>query len=217
MLAADESLPGSRQALEQLCQKYWPPVYSFLRRQGNARDEAQDLTQGFFLHLLQGRRLRRIDASKGRLRSFFLAAVQNYVENQRDWARAKKRGGGQIAVLIEFVDPVAETDPAVAFDERWAALLFTSALEKLRQQCVQKGKGELFESLRGFLTSEFERGEYEPLARDLEINVSALRAAVSRMRGEFREILRAEVSRTVADPADIEEELRYLMALAGKT
>jgi RNA polymerase sigma-70 factor (ECF subfamily) len=215
MTAVDGSLPGSRPALEELCQKYWRPVYAFLRQQGQSGEDAQDLTQGFFLHLLQKDRLRRIHPSKGRLRSFFLAALQNYVQDQRQWARAQKRGGGRIPIPLDLVDAVEATDPSLVFDQSWAGLLFGRAVEQTRQKCESEGKAQWFEAVRGFLTGEAERGDYSRVASQLHINESALRTGVSRLRAAVREQLRAEVGRTVADPSDIEEEVRYVLKLAG--
>jgi RNA polymerase sigma-70 factor (ECF subfamily) len=213
--AADDNLPESHQALEQLCRNYWRPIYSFLRHRGQAGEDAQDLTQGFFLHLLQGRRLRHVHPSKGRLRSFLLAALQNYAENQRDWARAKKRGGGQIAVSMDAIDPVDANDPSVLFDRKWADTLFRRALDQLRERCAQESRVQLFETLRQFLTAESQRGDYHRLAGGLDMSEGALRTAVSRLRAEFRDLLRGEVARTVADSAQIEDELRFLLSLAG--
>ena len=214
MTAVNQSLPGSRQALEQLCTKYWRPIYAFLRRQGNQPEDAQDLAQGFFVHLLQGHRLRGIHPSKGRLRSFLLAALQNYAQNQRDWARAKKRGGGLIRIPMDVVEPVATDDPARAFDSQWAAAIFERVLGQLKEQCGQAGRAALFDSLQPFLTGEAERGDYGLMAGQMQMTESALRTAVSRLRAEFRELLRAEVAKTVDEPAQVEEELRYLLSVA---
>ena len=150
MKAVNQSLPGSREALEQLCQKYWRPIYAFLRRQGNQPEDAQDLAQGFFVHLLQGHRLRRIHPSKGRLRSFLLAALENYTQNQRDWARAQKRGGGHIRIPMEAVEPIETHDPARAFDSQWAAAIFERALGQLKERCGQAGKAPYSRPLSPF-------------------------------------------------------------------
>jgi len=214
MTAINQNVPGSRQALEQLCQKYWRSIYAFLRRQGHAPADAQDLTQGFFLHLLQGNRLRGIHPSKGRLRSFLLAALQNYAQNQRDWARAQKRGGGQMQLPIEMVEPVAADDPTRAFDSQWAAVILERALGQLKERCRHAGKGALFDSLEPFLTAEAERGDYDCLAGQLHMTGNALRTAVSRLRAEFRQLLRAEVAATVQEPGQIEEELHYLLSVS---
>jgi RNA polymerase sigma-70 factor (ECF subfamily) len=193
--------------------KYWRSIYAFLRRQGNTPEDAQDLAQGFFIHLLQGHRLQGIHPSKGRLRSFLLTALQNYAHNQRDWARAQKRGGGHIRIPMEVVEPLATDDPAKAFDSQWAAAIFERALGQLKERCQQAGKTALFEKLQPFLTAEAEWGDYGPLAGEMEMTESALRTAVSRLRAEFRELLRAEVSTTVDEPGQIESEVRYLLSV----
>jgi RNA polymerase sigma-70 factor (ECF subfamily) len=213
MIAVNQGLPDSRQALEQFCLKYWRPIYAFLRRQGNTREESADLAQGFFVHLLQGHRLRRIHPSKGRLRSFLLAVLQNYAHNQRDWARAKKRGGGQIRIPMDAIEPTETQDPARAFDSQWAAAVFDGTLGQLKERCVQAGKGALFETLRPFLTAEADRGDYGHLAGELQMTENALRTAVSRLRAQFRDLLHAEVAKTVEEPGQIEEEMRYLLSV----
>ncbi|MGO9199270.1 MAG: RNA polymerase sigma factor [Limisphaerales bacterium] len=215
MMAVNQSLPGSRQALEQLCLKYWRPIYAFLRRQGNKPEDAKDLAQGFFVHLLQGHRLRRIHPSKGRLRSFLLAGLQEYTQNQRDWARAQKRGGGQIRIPMDAVEPVETQDPARAFDSQWAAAIFERALGQLKERCRQAGNCALFEALEPFLTAEAERGDYGQLAGQMHTTENTLRTAVSRLRAEFRDLLRAEVAATVDKPGQIEEETRYLLPVVN--
>lgn len=207
-------------ALSELCQIYWRPVYVFLRRQGIAQHDAQDLTQGFFADLIESRAYARADPSKGRFRSFLLGTLKHFVAHERDRDRAQKRGGGTVPVqLDETAISEAETYASRCihwsadgvFDREWAASLARQALDRLAQDYELGGKGALFEALKFRLT----RGEdaaipYEELANRLGRTAAHLRVDVTRLRARYRAILREEVSGTVVEAAEVDEELRYL-------
>jgi len=221
--ADDQQQPGAREALEQLCKIYWPPLYAFLRKQGRSPDDAKDLTQGFFVHILYTDGLRNIHPTKGKFRSFLLACLNNYVQNERDKERAEKRGGGQTLLIIDDseaetgygIEPEDQTDPAKLYDRRWASTLLSEVLRLLKQKCNQERKSELFDELCPFLTGDAERGvTYADVAGRLRMSEGAVRVAASRLRSEFRELLRSEVGRTVSSQEEVDEELRYLVSIS---
>jgi RNA polymerase sigma-70 factor (ECF subfamily) len=207
-------------ALSELCQIYWRPVYVFLRRQGIAQHDAQDLTQAFFADLIENRAYSRADPIKGRFRSFLLGTLKHFAAHARDRERAQKRGGGNIPVeLDEAAISEAETYASGCnhwsadgvFEREWAASLARQALDRLEQEYELGGKGALFETLKFRLTTgESAAIPYEEVAKRLGRTAAHLRVDVTRLRARYRAILREEVSGTVVDPRDVDEELRYL-------
>jgi RNA polymerase sigma-70 factor (ECF subfamily) len=223
VLAAGDSELASAAAgaaLSDLCRTYWRPLYLFLRREGVPLEDAQDLTQGFFAELIRDRTYRRADREKGRFRSFLLGALKHFLANARDRWRAQKRGGGQVRELfdeqtIAEVEAQAQTGEQwsanVLFDREWAAALLRRTLDRLAQECAIAGKTTLFESLRNYLAGTSEEAiPYDDISRRLQRNAVTLRSDVARLRTRYRAILREEVSGTVLDPAEIDDELRYL-------
>jgi len=207
-------------ALTELCQIYWRPVYVFLRRQGIAQHDAQDLTQGFFAELIESRAYARADPAKGRFRSFLLGALKHFVGHQRERDQAQKRGGGALPVQLDE-QAIAEADMCAAgcrkwsadgvFEREWAAALLRQALDRLGQEYMVAGKAALFESLKIHLTGgETAVVPYEELGKRLGRPAVTLRSDVARLRARYRAILREEVGGTVIDPADVDEELRHL-------
>jgi len=207
-------------ALSELCQIYWRPVYVFLRRQGIAQHDAQDLTQGFFADLIESRAYARADPTSGRFRSFLLGTLKHFVAHARDRDHAQKRGGGSVPVeLDETAISEAETYASRCshwsadgvFDREWAASLARQALDRLGQEYELGGKGALFEELKSRLSAgESTAIPYDELANRLGRTAAHLRVDVTRLRTRYRAILREEVSGTVVDPQDVDEELRYL-------
>jgi RNA polymerase sigma-70 factor (ECF subfamily) len=211
------------EALERLCALYWYPVFAFVRRRGFGRDEAEDLTQGFFARLIEKGDLAGADRSRGRFRSFLLAACQNFLANERDRGRAAKRGGGRAALSIDVDDAerryqnaLADADtPEVVYERQWCLTLLAAVLDELREDYAATGREHLFDRLKGFLTSEDEPGTHAQAARDLGMTEGAMRVAVHRLRGRYREALRATVAATVASDDDVADEIRdCLRALA---
>jgi RNA polymerase sigma factor (sigma-70 family) len=225
ILKASDSTAASAHALNalsELCRIYWRPVYGFLRRQGYGREDAQDLTQGFFAHLIKHRGYARADREKGRFRSFLLAALKNFIGDARDREHALKRGGGMI---LEKLDDNLETEITRAskrqadevYDRQWAATLVQQALNRLAQECAIAGKAEVFGWLMPRLAiTEESVIPYEEMARRSHRTATTLRQELTRLRARYRAILRDEVRGTVRDPAEVDEELRYLcQALAA--
>jgi RNA polymerase sigma factor (sigma-70 family) len=207
-------------ALTELCQIYWRPVYVFLRRQGIAQHDAQDLTQGFFAELIESRAYTRADPAKGRFRSFLLGALKHFTGHQRDHDQAQKRGGGALPVQLDE-RAIAEADMYAAgcrkwsadgiFEREWAAVLLRQALNRLGQEYMVAGKAALFESLKVHLTGgETAVVSYEEIAKRVGRPAVTLRSDVARLRARYRAILREEVSGTVIDLGDVDEELRHL-------
>jgi len=223
--AVHQETPGARQALEDLCQAYWSPLYAYLRGKGHSPEDAKDLTQGFFVHLLTKDRLQQVHPARGRFRSFLLACLKHYVQNQRDRDQAFKRGGGQVLIPIDVAnaeeqthfEPVERQDPALAYERQWASTLIQQVLQKLQDKCQKTGRPELFNALEPFLVGEAKHGDYDAVAAQLGMNPDAVRTAASRLRRDFRSLLRAEVGRTVANPSEIEDEIRYLFTVSRRT
>jgi RNA polymerase sigma factor (sigma-70 family) len=219
VLEAGDSAATSVQALSalsELCRIYWRPLYGFLRRKGYGHEDAQDLTQGFFAHLIETRGHARADPEKGRFRAFLLTAFKNFIADARDRERALKRGGG---MMLEELDDRTETRIArdvkwqaeQVYDREWAASLVRQALGRLAQECALAGKAELFDYFLPYLAApEESRIPYEEMAQRSHRPVIPLRHELVRLRARYRAILREEVRGTVRDAADVDEELRYL-------
>jgi RNA polymerase sigma factor (sigma-70 family) len=214
----------ARFALVSLCENYWYPLYAYLRRRGYSADRAQDLTQEFFVRLLEGRYLDRADPEKGRFRSFILTSLKFLVADEADRQRAYKRGGGAV-VPIEFSsgedryqrEPAHDETPERIFERRWALSVLDRVVEKLRNEFVHHGRAEHFERLKMFLLGQSAAPPYAALAREMNTSEGALKVAIHRLRKRYRDLFRQEIADTVADPAEVESELRFLAAaLAGK-
>lgn len=218
--AAVNPTTDSRKALATLCQMYWSPVYAFIRRNGHDRDQAQDLTQGFFALLLEKNYLRDADQERGRFRSFLLTAVKHFLANEWDRAHALKRGGGQVPVSIDSVDvetwyapaAVEETTPERLFERRWALALLEHVMAKLRAELAAMGKAEQFDRLLVFLTPDSEGARYEAVAAQMGVSAGALRMSVHRLRRTYRDLLRAEIAETVSTPEETDDEIRFLLS-----
>jgi RNA polymerase sigma factor (sigma-70 family) len=216
--AGDPRRKDARSALVSLCENYWYPLYAYLRRRGYQADPAQDLTQEFFIRVLEGQYLDRADPEKGRFRSFLLTSLKFFVADEEDRQRARKRGGGQL-VPFEFSsgeeryqrEPAHDETPERIFERRWALSVLDRVVEKLRDEFVQHGRLEHFERLKIFLLGQSD-APYAALALEMNTSEGALKVAIHRLRKRYRELLRQEIADTVADPAEVESELRYLAA-----
>jgi len=214
--AGDPKRKEARSALASLCENYWYPLYAYLRRRGYPADQAQDLTQDFFIRVLEGRYLDRADAGKGRFRAFLLTSLKFFVADEKDRQRAHKRGGGAV-VSLEFSfgeeryqrEPTHDETPERLFERRWALSVLDRVVEKMRNEFVRHGRAEHFERLKVFLLGHSD-APYAALARELSTSEGALKVAIHRLRKRYRELLRQEIADTVADPAEVESELRFL-------
>jgi RNA polymerase sigma factor (sigma-70 family) len=212
----------SKQALAELCRLYWRPIFSFVCRRGNSPEDAQDLTQDFFLMMMEGNWLKHADPNRGRFRSLLLKSLQNFLNDAVAKKRAKKRGGEM--QFVSWDDWMAEapsqlTIPAKAleswpaerlFDLRWAATVVEQALRRLREECESQQKLRAFEALRPCLGAEREDVSYSTLSQTLGVPEPTVKRLVHRLRQRYRTLLREEVAETVADPAEIDDEIRHL-------
>ncbi len=222
--AGQSTGPQASEALEQLCRVYWYPLYAFLRRQGHSAEDAQDLVQGFLLHLLRGGSLRVAQPSHGRFRSFLLGTLKHFVSDQQDKAKALKRGGDQQFISWDLAqaehlfqqEPADPSSPDRLFERRWAMTVLEQALDHLRDECASEARSELFEQLQGFVTGEKGPVSYAEAAAGLGLSLSAVKSAIHRLRRRYHELVRQEVGRTVAEPAEIEEELRYMIEVFSR-
>jgi len=210
---------GRQRALEELARIYWFPLYAFVRRQGHSPHAAEDLTQEFFALLIEKHRLRHVDQSKGKFRSFLLASIKHFLTNVYDKSRAQKRGGAKAILALDALDaearyavePVDDMTPERVFEQRWAWVLLDEVLLRLRTQYEAKGQSALFEALKGSLTERPAPDEYADAARRLGMTQGAVVVAAHRLRGRYRKLLRDEIAQTVTEPGLIDAEVTFLL------
>jgi RNA polymerase sigma factor (sigma-70 family) len=215
----------ARDALAELCRTYWRPIFSFVRGRGYSIEDAQDLTQDFFVTILRNGWLQHADSTRGRFRSLLLTSLQNFLVNANERRHTRKRGGD-----VEFVSwhdwmsesasdlciPAASLEalpPERLFDLAWATTVVEHALQRLREECESKGKLWLFQTLSPHLTEERDEVSYAEMSIELGIAETAVKKQLHNMRQRYRSLLRAEVSQTVENPAEIDDEIRYLCAV----
>jgi RNA polymerase sigma-70 factor (ECF subfamily) len=216
--AGDRHREDWRDALVRLCEQYWYPVYAYVRRRGHERAEAQDLTQEFFIGILEGRYLDRADPSRGRFRSFLLSSCKFFLSDEADRARAQKRGGGAILPFevssgeerYRF-EPLDNETPERIFERGWAVLLLDRVVACLREEFIRHGEPRDFDRLKIFLLGQAEV-PYAELAHDLGATEGALKVAIHRLRKRYRVLFRNEIAGTVADPAEVDSEIRFLFS-----
>lgn len=222
--ARDGSHEEAAQAMARMCEAYWPPLFLFIRRRGHNRHDAEDLTQQFFEFLLQRDFLKTVDQSKGRFRSFLLASLKNFLNNQWHHDRRQKRGGGQSLLSLDdndldvesMIGAVDGTEDEV-FDRDWAVHLLQRTMQALRSELAARGKEDHFEHLHRFLTTDVGPGQYEQLGDQLGMTIGAAKVAVHRLRARYRDLLLASVGETVAVPGEAREEAHYLLSVLRKT
>ncbi len=222
--ARDRASSSSTLALESLCQAYWYPLYVFVRRQGHSAHDAQDLTQAFFARLLEKDYLRVVEREKGRFRTFLIVAVKRFLLNEWDKLRTEKRGGRFVHLSLDtelaesrYRDESSETLPAdQVYERRWALTLLDQTMVRLRADYVKGGREREFDQLKASLTAE--RGEvaYRDIAATLQMTEGAVRVALHRLRKRFREIFREEISGTVSNVDDVDDEVRYVVAVLSR-
>ena len=218
LAAGRQSSPDSAQALETLCQIYWYPLYAFARRRGQTAQQAEDATQGFFAEVFEKQYFRSANPQRGRFRSFLLTMFKRFMSTEMQRYSAAKRGGGTSTLSIDFptgerrylLEPEDRWTAEKLYDRRWALTLLDRVLNQLRDSYVAKGKAEFFDRAQVFLTGDVGGERYADVAGKLQISPGALRVAVHRMRGHYREMLIAEVAQTLQNPNESENELEYL-------
>jgi RNA polymerase sigma factor (sigma-70 family) len=218
--AGQPGAPGYQQALETLCRGYWFPLYVYLRRHGCDSHQAEDYTQAFFCRVLEKQVLRSADSKRGRFRSFLLATLKNFLADERDRARAQKRGGGRKLLSIDFneaenqyaLEPADRLSPEKLFDKSWALTVLERTMACLKTELARKNKKELFDHLKIYLTAEKGSIPYRDTAAELNMTEAAVRTAVHRLRRHYRKSLRDEIAQTVATEDQIDEEIDDLFA-----
>lgn len=212
----------ARQALSELCRLYWRPIFSFVCRRGHSAEDAQDLTQDFFVMILEGDWLRHADPTRGRFRSLLLKSLGNFLNDASEKRHTQKRGGD--VQFISWDDWIAEAPSQLTlsaqaleswsaerlFDLRWAATVVEQALRRLREECESQGRLRAFETLRPCLGAEREDVSYSTLAQTLGVPAAIVKRLVHRLRQRFRSLLREEIAETVTDPAEVDGEIRHL-------
>jgi RNA polymerase sigma factor (sigma-70 family) len=219
--AGHDSAPGAREALEQLCRAYWYPLYAYIRRRGHGPEDAQDLTQEFFVQLLRKNYPARANQAKGRFRTFLLHALSQFLTDQHERAIALKRGGGQGLISLDADSPedryrlevADELTPEKFFERRWARTILDRAQARLGQEYATRGKKEAYEILRAFEPGEQSPISYEEAASRLGVSESAVKSMIHRLRQRHGELVREEIAHTVPVVSEIDEELRHLVSV----
>ena len=220
LLAGQADSLRASESLEKLCRAYWPPLYTYIRRQGHSPADAQDLTQAFFAKLLEKNFWARADRQKGRFRTFLLTALRQFLADRRDWVRAAKRGGKLSFISFDeqagdeqFMDQNLSCEQQ--FDRQWARTVLEQARSRLRQECIASGKSHLFDRI-SLLGDKIESPvSYAVVAQEQGLSVSAIKSAVSRLRERYGQLVREEVAHTVSNPAEVDAEVRHLLSVIG--
>ncbi len=218
MTAGQEASPAARRAMESLYQRYWSPLYFYLRRRGHDGSQAEDLVQGFFTHLLEKHGLQTVKPQKYKFRSFLLASLKNFVIDQWRRAQRERRGSGHRTVSLEFeraetryrLEPADRLSADKLFNRAWAIAIIERALEMIRCEYIDAGKSELFEQLKDHITIEPLTSSYRQCAHHLDMSEGAVRAATHRLRRRLRELIRSEIAETVSTAEQLEEEIQDL-------
>lgn len=217
--AADPSSPKAKEALNRLCQTYWFPIYAFIRSERIDSHHAKDLTQGFFVHLLEKNLIGQATRDQGRFRSFLLACVRNFMKDEWRRENALKRGGSATILSIDEADaedkykqlPMIQPGPEIVFDRTWAATVIEQATRKLKQNYADRGRLDVFEAMKRCLTGELSPDAYPELAVKLGMTKETLEVNLSRFRKAFAGLVRSVIAETVA-PAEINAEIQYLLS-----
>jgi len=221
VLAAQGRSPAADAALEKLCRTYWWPLYGFVRRNGYKPEEAQDLTQGFFEMLLERRDLDVVRKEKGRLRSYLLVSLKNFLGKARRREMAVKRGEGRALVPLEELvareradlEPADSVSADKIYERRWALTLLEHVLTRLESEYRTAGNAQLFDPLKELLSDEPSRRSQGQIATELGMTENAVKQAFHRLRRRYRQLLRDEIVQTVAVPGDVEDELRHFISV----
>ncbi len=223
MAAGRQPSPQADAALDTLCRTYWYPLYAYVRRRGCSREDAEDLTQGFFAKLLARNDLAALSSEKGKFRAFLLAAMKHFLANEWDRARTLKRGGGVAPLSLDWQDaetryrfePVDDLTPDKLFDRAWGVTLLERVIARLRDEQAAAGHAQSFACLKPFLVLGTGVIPYAEAAAQLGLTEGAVRVATHRLRRRYRELLRDEIGQTLADPSGLDDELRSLFVAFG--
>jgi RNA polymerase sigma factor (sigma-70 family) len=218
VLTACATSPDGEAALTEVCRKYWRPLYAFVRRRGYGPEDAEDLTQEFLARFIEKRYLGLADPRRGRFRCFFLTALQHFLNDEWDRAHAAKRGGGRKVISLDlplsgrWIEPADNLTPEKVYDRCWGEALLAAVLDRLTEEYAASGKTAQFEELKRFLWGGDGSITYARIAQRLDMTEDAVKSAVRRLRARYSQLLRHEISQTVASREEFEEELRWLRA-----
>lgn len=220
MQAGDKRHPAAAIALEALCQRYWFPLYAFVRREGHDDHDAQDLTQAFFARFLEKDYLGDVDRNRGKFRAFLLASMRHFLSNAWDYTKAAKRGGGQATLNLDFSqaedrysrEPATHWTPEKLFHRRWALAALQAVLDRLQAEWDAPGRREFFAVAKDWISGSEPTRTYAEVAVDFDMTEGAVKNAIHRLRRRYRELLRQEIAQTVAEPGDVDEEIQQLFA-----
>lgn len=222
----DEHPTRAQQALEELCQAYWHPLYSYLRRLGNSPPDCRGFDSGFFQELLKLHSLQRADPTRGRFRAFLLGCLKKFMAREHQRATRQKRGGGQMSLPLDISDAEARYGdllgagheaPDQIYERQWAATLLRTVLDALQAEAVGRGQGELFEQLQQTLIDDGSSVPLASLAARLGLSESAVKMAALRLRERYAVLFREEIARTVDRPEEIEEEIAHLIRVLSRS
>jgi RNA polymerase sigma factor (sigma-70 family) len=218
--SADDNGAQAEAALAELCRTYWYPIYSFIRARSASADQAQDLAQEFFVHLLTRRVFASAQPEGGRFRSFLVTSLKNFLSDQTDRRNAQKRGGGTFTMSIDIIgaeerfahEPVHGETPERIFDRQWALAVVSQTYSQLRDALEREGRGRLFKYLQSFLPGGSDPPATAALSQELGMTENATKVAIHRLRRRYRDLLRANVTHTLSNPAEVDDEIRFLLS-----
>ncbi len=222
--ARAEGADGAREAMDRFAGAYWQPLYQFIRREGYGPQDAEDLTQGFYQHLLQKQLLNGVGERTGRFRNYLLTCLKHFLSDERDRAEALKRGGGKTifsrdaleAEEREAVEPSDCLTPDQIFERRWAQAILLRGHEALREKYVARGKGALFQALQNLTLGGRTEASYAEIARQHGMTEQGVKSAANQLRQQFFKVVRREIERTVNDPRETDDEIRYLISVLAR-
>ena len=223
LAAQDGAGTRARRALTDLCDAYWFPLYAYVRSRGNDPDQARDLTQGYFAHLLEKEILKGVEPSAGRFRAYLLASMKHFLSHEYRKERTLKRGGGTDTISLDArraedrwaQEPSDRLDPEQVFERRWALTILERALDRLGSERADMDQDQQFELLSPHLTGQHPRIPFREVASSLEMTETAVRGAMYRLRQRYGQLIREEIAETVADREDVDDEVRHLLAVVG--
>jgi RNA polymerase sigma-70 factor (ECF subfamily) len=224
LAAGEQDSSQGQEALARLCRTYWLPVYAFVRKRGHTPDQAKDLTQDFFASFLKKNSVARAVRERGRFRSFLMTSVDNFLRNTHERDQAQKRGGGSSLVSLDdqdaeayyLAEPADELDPAKHFELRWVLTILDRVMQRLRKEYLEVDRADLFEALQNHLWGDIESIPYSQLGEKFGLSETNIKVTAHRLRQGYRALLREEISQTVAQPAEIDDEIRYLMRVVSQ-
>lgn len=222
--AGHQSSPDSSEALESLCQTYWYPLYAYIRRRVADGHEAQDLTQAFFVQLLEKNYVAEATPERGRFRSFLLTAFKHFLSKHWEKQKAQKRGGGRVSISLDFesgdsryrIEPSTDMTAEQLYEKQWALTLLDHVMQRLEQELADNGNADHFNLLKGHLIGDHSAGTYADAAAKLNMTEAAAKMAAHRMRRRYRRLLREEIAQTVSNPKEVDQEIRELFAVLSR-